>query len=86
MKFFVIFNTQILLTSLYRLVLVAVERSCSYNEDNLRYLHKSGYAHARQSKVIAAQSSEKRDSFRVGQRKASLYVSPKFGNFLTVVL
>ena len=69
------FNMQILLTSLYRFDIVAVGRSCSCNEDNLRSLFKSGCVHARQSTVIVTQSLEKRDSFRVGQRKAPLYVS-----------
>ena len=86
MKLVVIFNMQILLTSLYRAIIVAVGGSFSCNEDNLRYLFKSGWVHARQSKVIVTQSLEKRDSFRVGQRKAPLYVSPRFGNFLIVVL
>ena len=86
MKLIVIFIIKILLTSRHRLVLVAVGRSFSCSEDNLRYLFKSGCVHARQSKAIVTQSLEKRDSFRVGQRKAPLYVSPRFGNFVIVVL
>ena len=82
MKLIVIYNIQILLTGLYRLVIVAVGRSCSCKEDNLRYFFKSVCVHAQQSKVIVTQSFEKRDSFRVSQRKAPLYLSLRFGNFL----